>query len=204
MGCVIVDVFMLLYSNHSKYSSLPPPLLPLPPSLPPYSPSVLDGSGLSLPPTITPQTPGLRDPVVLSCRMPRSTPVATVTWTRNSETLGEAQFSDGEVGITLSGSLVISSFDGQHNGRYSCSVHNAVLGTSLMTEDYLLTRECVCVCVCVCVCAEVHNSPAHSLTESSDSNLLIVPTEFVAPPTPPDGPVIAGDTVRLECFTTGT
>ena len=65
------------------------------------------------------------DQVVLRCPPPASTPPAVISWLK--ENVAIAPTSDGRVGITLDGDLVISGVQVEDTGRhYICQATNLV------------------------------------------------------------------------------
>ena len=116
------------------------------------------------------------DPLVLDCPLPSSRPnPPTVTW---SPPLTTNQLAGGRVGVAQSGQLIFSYFDLTEDGTniYECRVANEVVGSSQISSQYFVS--------------------------SVGTPQLFHAVEFIITPTPSQT-VVAGETVHLECFTTG-
>lgn len=142
------------------------------------------------------------DQVVLRCPPPPSTPPAIISWLKDSTEVTPS--SDGKVGITLDGDLVISGVRVEDTGRhYICSATNPVSMDKVTSSTSVLLVYSNGNCLHChikwllnkLVCAHV------SLTflEQRDS---YEPQLFVVQPSGTQS-VVLGGMARLQCFTTG-
>ena len=156
------------------------------------------------------QTIRQNSPHTLSCLLPTtSIPPATVSWQKpsGSITSSSSELEGGRIGLTLNGTLVFSYWtSGQDTGTYRCTVTNSLLGSRQPSSTYFLTLgELYCAqqsevkyVDTFYICSLIPSLPPSDRTPT----MSFVPVQFVAT-SPTSRMAIAGETVKLECFTTG-
>lgn len=123
----------------------------------------------------------------------QATPPAVITW-------DNVPTDDGTVGVALDGRLIFSFFESSLGTSFSCTVSNSVSGQSTASSRYLMFDP-----------TQIDSGKCGHLVSVERSSDYVIPAEsaalvhstlIVIPPVA-EQTLVAGETLILECFTSG-